>query len=90
LNAGEGTLSPTGGASPVLKGEYTYASITDKIADIVLARRAGRGFWIALCIASAFFVLFIVAITYLFAGGVGIWGINEPVAWAFALTNFVW
>ena len=30
------------------------------------------------------------AITYLFVSGVGIWGINEPVAWAFALTNFVW
>jgi Ni/Fe-hydrogenase subunit HybB-like protein len=31
-----------------------------------------------------------VVITYLFAFGVGIWGINIPVAWAFAITNFVW
>ena len=67
-----------------------YASITDKIADIVLARPSGRGFWIALGLAGAFTVLFMVAIWYLFATGVGIWGVNEPVAWAFALTNFVW
>jgi molybdopterin-containing oxidoreductase family membrane subunit len=78
------------GGAPLLKGSYTYGSITDKIADIVLAHRSGRPFWIALSIAAVFTVLFIVAITYLFATGVGIWGVNEPVAWAFALTNFVW
>ena len=69
---------------------YVYGSITDKIADIVLTRSSGPGFWIAIGVAGAFTVLFAVAITYLFARGVGIWGINEPVAWAFALTNFVW
>ena len=30
------------------------------------------------------------AVTYLFAKGVGIWGINVPVAWGFAIVNFVW
>ena len=69
---------------------YVYGSITDKIADIVLTRSSGPGFWIAIGVAGAFTVLFAVAIIYLFARGVGIWGINEPVAWAFALTNFVW
>ena len=27
---------------------------------------------------------------YLFAVGVGIWGVDIPVAWAFAITHFVW
>jgi molybdopterin-containing oxidoreductase family membrane subunit len=77
-------------STPVLTGSYTYASITDKIADIVLARPAHR-LWIAGgALALAFTVLFVVAIGYLFAEGVGIWGVNEPVAWAFAITNFVW
>lgn len=84
------TLAPSGSASSVLEGTYTYGSITDKIADIVLSGRSGRGFTIALTIAGAFTLLFAVAIVYLFATGVGIWGVNEPVAWAFALTNFVW
>jgi Ni/Fe-hydrogenase subunit HybB-like protein len=30
------------------------------------------------------------AVTYLFAKGVGIWGINIPVGWGFAIVNFVW
>jgi len=76
--------------SPLVRGAYTYASITDKIADLVLARRSGRAFWAALLIAGAFTLLFMVAVVYLFATGVGIWGVNEPVAWAFAITNFVW
>src|SRR4051812_35311 len=47
--------------------------------------------WIfALMISSAFLLLFLVAVTYLLIKGVGIWGINQPVAWAFAITNFVW
>ncbi len=30
------------------------------------------------------------AVTYLFLVGVGIWGIEVPVAWGFAIINFVW
>ena len=30
------------------------------------------------------------AVTYLFLVGVGIWGIEIPVAWGFAIINFVW
>ena len=29
-------------------------------------------------------------IVYTFYDGIGVWGINIPVAWAFAITNFVW
>jgi molybdopterin-containing oxidoreductase family membrane subunit len=30
------------------------------------------------------------AVTWLFVRGVGIWGVNIPVAWGFAIVNFVW
>src|SRR5262249_21267677 len=30
------------------------------------------------------------AIAYLLVEGVGIWGINIPVGWGFAIVNFVW
>jgi molybdopterin-containing oxidoreductase family membrane subunit len=69
---------------------YTGAIVTDKIADIVLDRPMHWGFVIGFALSSALTLLLLVAISYLFAKGVGIWGVNEPVAWAFALTNFVW
>ncbi len=34
--------------------------------------------------------MFLAVIVYLLAKGVGIWGINIPVAWCFAITCFVW
>ena len=77
-------------ATPVLRGHYSDASITDKIADIVLVRPVHRGWFVGMAIAAILTLLFLVAISYLLAKGVGIWGVNEPVAWAFTITNFVW
>src|SRR5207245_41810 len=74
----------------VLAGDYSYASISDKIADLVLERPLHRGWVVAIAIASGLLVLFVATIVYLVHEGVGIWGIDIPVAWGFALTNFVW
>src|SRR5690348_3534809 len=74
----------------VLRGHYSYASISDKISDIVLTRPMHWGFYAGLAFCTALTVLFVVAIVYLFVTGVGIWGVDIPVAWAFAITNFVW
>ena len=82
--ADAGTLVPPPGE------RYTGAIITDKIADLVLVRPMHWGYYAGFVVTVAFTLLFAVAISYLFARGVGIWGIDEPVAWAFALTNFVW
>jgi molybdopterin-containing oxidoreductase family membrane subunit len=82
--ADAGTLVPPPGE------RYTGAIITDKIADLVLVRPMHWGYYAGFVVTVALTLLFAVAISYLFARGVGIWGINEPVAWAFALTNFVW
>jgi molybdopterin-containing oxidoreductase family membrane subunit len=77
-------------AIPVLRGHYSDASISDQIAGIVLERPTHWGWLVGAALAGAFTVLFVVAISYLLVKGVGIWGINQPVAWAFAITNFVW
>ena len=77
-------------ALPVLKGGYSYASISDKISDIVLTRPTHWGWLVGFTLCSALTVLLLVAMSYLFYKGVGIWGVNIPIAWAYALTNFVW
>jgi len=73
-----------------LRGRYSYASISDKISDIVLSRPTHRGWYAGVALCTLLTILFVVAIAYLFATGVGIWGVGIPVAWAFAITNFVW
>jgi Ni/Fe-hydrogenase subunit HybB-like protein len=73
-----------------MEAKWTYASVTDRIADIVLTRRT-RWPWLALfAAATAATLAFFGATAYLFSVGVGIWGVNIPVAWGFAIANFVW
>jgi molybdopterin-containing oxidoreductase family membrane subunit len=77
-------------AKPVLPLNATYDSVSDQIGEIPLVPRLPR-FWFAGFLASFLLVmLLLVAVTYLLAVGVGIWGIQIPVAWGFAIVNFVW
>jgi molybdopterin-containing oxidoreductase family membrane subunit len=69
---------------------YTFTSVTDKIASIVLRRGTPRGWYVGFAIGFVLFMIGMFAISYLLAVGVGIWGINVPVAWGFAIVNFVW
>src|SRR5687768_5295955 len=74
----------------LLSREHSFASVTDKIASIVLARQLKRGWIVGLALSFALTMLLFVSIGWLFAKGVGIWGIEIPVAWGFAIVNFVW
>jgi Ni/Fe-hydrogenase subunit HybB-like protein len=76
--------------SPVIAPGHTFDSVTDKISAIVLTRRTPLGWWIGFLIAFALVNVLLMSVTYLFAKGVGIWGINIPVGWGFAIVNFVW
>jgi Ni/Fe-hydrogenase subunit HybB-like protein len=74
----------------VLAPGHTYASVTDKISTIVLTRKTPRGWLLGFGLAFALVMLLLYAISYLLVAGVGIWGVNIPVAWGFAIINFVW
>jgi Ni/Fe-hydrogenase subunit HybB-like protein len=78
------------GEPPVLTPGHTFGTITDKITSIVLRRPLGLGWAGAAFIGFVFVNVLLMAVTYLFLRGVGIWGINVPVAWGFAIVNFVW
>jgi molybdopterin-containing oxidoreductase family membrane subunit len=68
----------------------TFSSVTEQIGSIVLARRHPLPWWISFGLAFLLTMGLLYAIAVLLAFGVGIWGINIPVAWGFAITNFVW
>jgi molybdopterin-containing oxidoreductase family membrane subunit len=83
--------------NPPLPGEPTYVapglsfrSVTDKISSIVLTKRTGSGWLLLFMLGGGLLTIFLVAVIYLLLRGVGIWGIDIPVAWGFAITNFVW
>src|SRR3954467_8284312 len=78
------------GRPPVLGSGLTLGTVTDKITGVVLTQRAPLPWYLGVLIGLAGSGLLAMAVTYLFYRGVGIWGINIPVAWGFAIVNFVW
>lgn len=73
---------------PVIDGEKTLSQVTD---DVVrpLQQRPTALWWSAFLTAFIFLVIGIAAVTYQIKVGIGVWGLNKTVGWAFDITNFV-
>lgn len=84
-NAGGRIILP-----PLMAPGQTFESVTETIGSIVLQPRQPKSWLVGAFIAFSLLMLFLVAVTWLLIRGVGIWGINIPVAWGFAIVNFVW
>jgi Ni/Fe-hydrogenase subunit HybB-like protein len=83
----EGALRAT---PAVIAPGHTFESVTDKISSIVLTKRTPIGWFFGFAIAFAFLMLMNLTIGHLLLTGIGIWGNNVPVGWAFDIINFVW
>jgi Ni/Fe-hydrogenase subunit HybB-like protein len=78
------------GMTPVIEPRrQTDGSVTDRIAGLPL-QRFGYQYLMLLGFASALVMVLLTAIAWLMIQGVGIWGIQIPNAWGFAIINFVW
>jgi molybdopterin-containing oxidoreductase family membrane subunit len=75
---------------PVIEPGHTFTTVTDKIAAIVLTRRHPLSWFFGVSVGFLLTMMLMVALTWLLLKGVGIWGINIPVGWGFAIINFVW
>jgi Ni/Fe-hydrogenase subunit HybB-like protein/ribosomal protein L24E len=78
------------GVPPVMGPGYTFRSVSEKISSITLMRRTPRAWWLGFAFMFALTMMLLYTIFWLLFVGVGIWGINVPVAWGFAIINFVW
>lgn len=93
MNVGAGSgrdAPPMSSDIGVLHAGWGYASITDKIADLVLTRPVHRAWLVAFFGTFLGTLVLLGAIGYLFVRGVGIFGVDIPVAWGFAIANVVW
>jgi Ni/Fe-hydrogenase subunit HybB-like protein len=75
---------------PVIEPGHDFASVTDKISSLVLKRKTPIWWFIGFAIAFSITMVLLLTITNLVFTGIGIWGNNAPVGWAFDIINFVW
>ena len=83
-------MSPLGYPVRLLAPGQTYDTVTETITSIPLSKGQPPFWWIGFAIGFSLLMVFFAAVTWLLVKGVGIWGINIPVAWGFAIVNFVW
>src|SRR5689334_8888529 len=86
----EETRVTVGSRAPVIEPGHTFATVTDKISSIVLTRPASNAWFLGFGVTFLLTMMLLYAAGYLFIRGIGIWGVMIPVAWGFAIVNFVW
>ncbi len=73
---------------PLITGNPSFHTITEKVSSIS-ENKATRDWILAFGIAVSVLFLLLGVISYLVWEGIGIWGLNNPVGWGWAIVNFV-
>lgn len=74
---------------PLILGDKTYHQITEDVCRPI-ENQAPRGWYILISIAAVIALYGVGCILYLIGEGIGTWGLNNTVDWAWDITNFVW
>jgi len=73
---------------PLVLNNHSFGWISDAVAGIAEGK-APKWWWPAFIISFSVMTMMGLMIAYLVSTGVGVWGLNQPVGWAWDITNFV-
>ena len=79
-----------GSGHPGHRAGTDFETVTETIAQIPLSKRTPLGWVFGFLIGFTLLSGLMVSLSWLLLKGIGIWGNNVPVAWAFDIINFVW
>lgn len=74
---------------PLILGNKNYNDITQDIL-YPIETKANKLWWISFLVSMLFFIFGISCISYTIFTGIGVWGLNRTINWAWDITNFVW
>lgn len=74
--------------APLVTNNRPMSWITDHVASVT-EKGAPKWWWIAFTVSASLALVSVFCIAYLISTGVGVWGLNHPVGWAWDITNFV-
>ncbi len=70
-------------------GGHDFTSVTDTVCGLVERPRPPRAWYIAIACTGSLALMLFAMIAHLILTGVGVWGLNSTVGWAWDITNFV-
>jgi len=74
---------------PLILGNKTFHEISSDVIGPI-ENKAPKGWYVLITIAGLISLWGIGCILYLIATGIGAWGLNKTIGWAWDITNFVW
>ncbi|MGB7843065.1 MAG: NrfD/PsrC family molybdoenzyme membrane anchor subunit [Salinimicrobium sp.] len=74
---------------PLIIGEKTYSDISVDVGAPIFGK-ANKSWWIVFLISLVAFLWGLGCIIYTVSTGIGVWGLNKTIGWAWDITNFVW
>jgi len=77
-------------SEPLLIGKKTDAELAEQLLSPVWTPRSSLGWRVAFGLSALATALLIYGVTVTLTEGIGLWGNNIPVGWAFGIINFVW
>ncbi len=72
----------------LIQGNPKFSSVTQHISQIV-EDKTKMGWILLFGLSASILMMLLGAVGYLLFEGIGIWGNNQPVSWAFDIVNFV-
>ncbi len=82
------TVEPVTGRAPLILGANDFHAITEAVARPA-ERATPLAWWFFFLPSLGMLGILGIGVTWLVWEGIGIWGLNQPVGWAFDITNFV-
>jgi molybdopterin-containing oxidoreductase family membrane subunit len=73
---------------PLVLNKRNFNWITERIAGVIEGP-APRWWWVSFAISALVAAIGLFCLGYQISTGVGVWGLNHPVGWAWDITNFV-
>jgi Ni/Fe-hydrogenase subunit HybB-like protein len=83
-------LSELPADAPVVEPGVTVTSLGEKVSSRVLMERVPLWWRIGFGCSFALFAVLLIAMSWLFVNGIGVWGVNIPVAWGLVIAEYVW
>lgn len=74
----------------ILPASLTHGGLTDWISGLITEQRAPLSWFVGFAVCGFLTLVFLVALSWLFSVGVGIFGLNIPVAWGLPIVNTIW
>lgn len=74
---------------PLILGKKTYHQMTEDICRPIEGK-ANKYWWVSFIIALTAMIWGFLCLSYTIGTGIGAWGANKTVGWAWDITNFVW